>query len=81
MCIRDSTMPSRRLNNVAAAIAPDDFNICDIARRLKSKAQSPKSKVHRDDFVLVIGIEMSRTRKRRRTRRIQLAFGICAAAI
>jgi hypothetical protein len=27
-------MPSTRLNNVAAAIAPDDFNICDIARSL-----------------------------------------------
>src|ERR1700690_3074820 len=36
-------MPSRRLTSVAAAMAPDDLSICDIAR--KAKAQSPKSKV------------------------------------
>jgi hypothetical protein len=35
-------MPRTRLNNVAAAIAPDDFNICDIAgfSRKVAKSQS-----------------------------------------
>jgi len=37
-------MPSTRLVIVAAAIAPDDFNICDIARSLGAEPQSPKSK-------------------------------------
>src|SRR5450432_1752529 len=40
-------MPSTRLNKVAAAIAPEAFNIFDTARRLKSQARSPKSKVQR----------------------------------
>jgi quinol monooxygenase YgiN len=38
-------MPSRRLMSVAAAIEPDDLSICDIGRRLKSKAPGLKSKV------------------------------------
>ncbi len=39
-------MPSTRLVSVAMAIEPDDLSICDIARSIKSKAKSPKSKVH-----------------------------------
>ena len=34
-----------RLVKVAAAIAPEDFNICDIGRSLGSKVQSPKAKL------------------------------------
>src|SRR5208283_3353057 len=52
-------MPSTRLTSVAAAIAPDDLSICDIAR--KAKVQSPKAKaqsspkVRRSSaFVLVV---------------------------
>ena len=35
-------MPSTRLNNVAAAIAPDDFNICD-TRGVYGSRKAPKS--------------------------------------
>ncbi len=47
------TMPRMRLSRVAAAMAPEAFNIFDTARRLKIRAPSPKSKVARQ---LEIGI-------------------------